>query len=405
MEHSHIMGGSSAAQRINCPGSFQLEQDSPPKPESVYALQGTVLHSAMELLLVHNPADDYTAEALLRDLEGKDLGFGDEWAITHELIEVKLRPALLAWMDVRDRYGLNDWFIESRVSLEVLVDGAFGTSDFIASDRNGNLHILDWKFGDGVVVTAEANYGLSFYAGATLYDPEPELKEFRAEMLSDEPTIYFHIIQPRRGDDEVLDTWATDTGYIENFLDRAVAAMDTARRANAPVKAGSWCRWCRAKAICPAQKGLVIEATSTEPRSMSGVELAKRLELADLLKAWITEVYELAKIEMEGGAAIPGFKLVNKLPRRHWIDDKQAEKVLRSNRVKAADLWQKKLISPAQLEKLDSKLYRKIADKNVESKSSGVTVVPDTDKRPAISSSNELLAIAMQNAGLIETEK
>ena len=47
-EHSSIMGGSNAAQRINCPGSYKLEEEAPPSVESNYATQGSVFHAGAE---------------------------------------------------------------------------------------------------------------------------------------------------------------------------------------------------------------------------------------------------------------------------------------------------------------------------------------------------------------------
>ena len=51
MLHSSIVGGSSASRVVNCPGSVALVQKMPPKPSSVHADRGTLLHDAMALML------------------------------------------------------------------------------------------------------------------------------------------------------------------------------------------------------------------------------------------------------------------------------------------------------------------------------------------------------------------
>jgi hypothetical protein len=57
-DHSHVMGGSSATKRINCPASYQLEAAMPEGTESSsYADRGSMLHAAMELLLTADPAN------------------------------------------------------------------------------------------------------------------------------------------------------------------------------------------------------------------------------------------------------------------------------------------------------------------------------------------------------------
>ena len=58
--HSSLVGGSSADRRINCPGSYQLEQKLPATTKnesSSYADEGTALHAAMQHILVNNIVD------------------------------------------------------------------------------------------------------------------------------------------------------------------------------------------------------------------------------------------------------------------------------------------------------------------------------------------------------------
>lgn len=401
-EHSHVMGGSTAAQRINCPGSLELESEMPERGESDFAKQGTVFHAAMELLITADPQDMEDAEALLDDLEGNDLGFGEEWEITREQIDAKIRPALAAWFEVLDEYELDDWLIEQRVSLDTVVEGAFGTADIVAIDKSNRLHVLDWKFGDGVPVPAEGNMGIGFYAACVLYDEDhAELEDLIPEDIKLAEEVILHIVQPRVGFDQVRDTWHTSLKWLEDLVDLAAAAMDQARQPGAPTKPGSWCRWCRAKPICPSQQTLAVEALSKAPEAMSGVELAAALKLADQIKAWAASVYELAQQEMEGGAAVPGFKLVQKQPRRAWaIPEAEVEKKLRTLKMKVKEIRPPgNIISPTQLEKFDKEIYATVEGKGwIERKSSGLTVVPDSDKRAAVTSSMELLANAMSDA-------
>ena len=399
LAHSNIMGGSSAAQRINCPGSYMLEKNMPKQPESDFARRGSMLHAAMELLITADPADIDAAEPLFAELIGQDLGFGEEHEITEDLIADKLQPALSAWFDVVGEYEIDDWFIEQRVSLELVIPGAFGTADIVAKDTAERLHILDWKFGDGVPVAVEGNYGLGFYAASALYDPDEELKEFCADIKG----VVLHIVQPRVGSNEVLQTWETSEEWIEQLVDLAAAAMDQATKPNAPVKTGDWCRWCAAKTICPAQQTLASEALSKAPESMTAVELADAIKTADILKAWIADVYKLALREMEQGAGVPGYKLVRKQPRRIWRDEALAEKAMRAAKVKVGDMFSKKLITPTQFQKLNKDVYSSLSDEHVIMHSSGLTVAPDSDKREAVNSSMDLLANAL-DSGNSESE-
>ena len=51
MEHSDVVGGSTAARRMACHGSRALEAAAPPEAPSTYAAKGTALHNAMEKLV------------------------------------------------------------------------------------------------------------------------------------------------------------------------------------------------------------------------------------------------------------------------------------------------------------------------------------------------------------------
>ena len=389
-KHSHVMGGSTAERRINCPGSLHLEKAVPDKESSEFAERGSMLHAAMELLLTADP-EEGEVMSTVNQLIGQDLGF-DGHEITEELAHEKILPAWDAWVRLRDEYELEDWFIEQRVSLEVVVPGAFGTADILAKDAASRLHIIDWKFGDGIVVPAEQNIGLGFYAASALYDEDPELIEFTNDIGA---VVYLHIIQPRVGQDTVLSSWMTTDTWIENLVDLAAAAVDKAHSDNPPLKPGKWCGFCKARPTCPAQTALATEAISKSPEAMNSVDLAQAMRIADTLQGWIKDVYRLAQDELEQGASIPGYKLVNKMPRRVWTDPAEAEKRLRAAKLKVGDIYKKTLISPTQAEKLDARLYNRRLHDIVAMHSSGVTIAPDSDKRQAVVSSAQLLANAL----------
>lgn len=390
MQHSHILGGSIATQRRNCSGSYYYEQKSPKQPASEFADRGSMLHAAIQLILINQPKTMRRAEPLLLETIGQNFDFEDQ-EVTQELVDTKLRPAMKAWFEISKKWKFTDWSIEQRVSLEAVIPGAFGTADILAKDKQNRLHVLDWKFGDGVAVDAEANDSEAFYAAAALYDEDEEIALFCENITG----IVFHIVQPRRGSEKVYSSWETDEAWIDKWLDQTVQSMKQALLPDPPTKPGSWCKWCRAKPICPAYDTMASEALSKTPKTLDATELAHALKQARLLKAWITEVFQLAQRELEGGAALPGYKLVNKLPRRQWIDVKNAQKRLRAARLLVGQMYHKTLISPAQLEKVKPNLYRRMANEYVTMKSSGLTVVEDTDSRPAVSGSVELLANAL----------
>ena len=397
LEHSVVMGGSNAAQRIHCPGSLNLEKGMPDE-ESEHAKRGTVLHAAIELLVAadYSPDDVKGINKALKDLEGKILipEYGEEFAITPEWVRDKVWPAFKKWLQIVAEYELVDWFIEQKCTLGEIVPGAFGTIDILAKDKQNRLHILDWKFGDGVGVSAEGSYQLGFYAACALYDTDPEIIEFCDEVSDD---IYLHIVQPRDNvdEDEYHEVWPTTIEWVEHLVDQAEAAAKEAMKEDASIKPGDHCRWCRALAICPAKNEQAVIALGTDPKTLDGVTLGKALEMATQLKPWITAVWDLAEQEMNAGARVPGFKLVQKRATRQWTDEEAAEKALRAGKKRVAQIFTRKLISPTQAEKLDGELYVEKLLPFVEKRSSGLTVVPESDKRPAVTNAMELLAEAL----------
>ena len=143
--HSLIVGGSTAKRVINCPGSVALVAKMPPKPSSTYADRGTLLHNAMAAIL---DSDTVTPESMLwTTYQGETL--------TQELLDNKILPALAA-LDEIDPEGVMEYAVEAIVGFGAYLPGVWGSADLLG--RLGNRAVvLDWKFGDGVAVSAEEN--------------------------------------------------------------------------------------------------------------------------------------------------------------------------------------------------------------------------------------------------------
>ena len=244
----------------------------------------------------------------------------------------------------------------------------FGSTDLVG--RIGDRAVvLDWKFGDGVVVDAEENAQLMFYAAAAM----------RTEELSwafDGVTeIECVIVQP-----PMVKRWVTTPERIATFERELVRAVKTAMQDNAPLAQGEHCRWCAAKPVCPQMTGAVDRALKQQIVNLDVDTLAQHLHTADLLEGWIKDLRALAFGLLEQGATVPGYKLVQKQARRQWVDEANAAKVL------GEDFIEPVLLSPAQAEKLLKKRKLALPDDLVVSVSSGTTLAPVDDPRPAVQS-------------------
>lgn len=389
IEHSNVMGGSTAERRIQCAGSYKLEKNAPEPPESDFAKEGTALHHAMEHVLLEM-GDKPNLDSLLGMVFYNIV-------ITQEHIDAKIKPAYRAFRKLCDMYGGGvEYLVEAKANMGDVIPGAFGYIDVLATaSKTNTLIVLDWKFGDGIVVSAKENTQAAFYAGCALYSQDEDIRD----IVGDSYDITFAIIQPRRGGnpDDCLDVWDTNEDYVEDFVELAIAGHERNMQDDAPLKTGPHCRYCKAEvARCPAKRKQISQATSVAPESMSVVELSKALEIAKELESWVKQVNKLALNELKNGVSIPGYKLVDKRGTRKWKDEEAATRVL-VRKLKTSGAYEpRKLISPTKAEKaLGKEVYCKVVAKHVTVSSSGVTMAADSDSRPDVSDpfsriSNEL---------------
>ncbi|AKK02994.1 DUF2800 domain-containing protein [Corynebacterium epidermidicanis] len=131
--------------------------------------------------------------------------------------------------------------VEQRLDFSHLVPGGFGTADCIIIAGN-RIEVIDFKYGQGVLVEAEENpqlmlYGLgALHAFGSLYD------------LSE---VQLTIVQPRR---QSISTWSLSTHDLERWGHEVVGpAADLAAQGEGEFKPGFWCQFCRIAPTCRAR--------------------------------------------------------------------------------------------------------------------------------------------------------
>jgi len=369
MQHSNIVGGSTAKRVINCPGSVALVQKMPPQPSSKYADEGTLLHDTIADVLHHLTApEDYLGRT------------HNEQVLTQELIDDKLHVALKL-LDEVDPNQEMVYEVEQRVGFGDILPGVFGSTDLIG--RIGSRAIvLDWKFGDGVAVDAVENPQLMFYAAAAM---RTEGSKWAFEGADEIECI---IIQPPS-----IRRWVTTPKRIAEFEQQLVAAVKAAMKPDAPLMHGDHCRWCAAKPICPRMTGAVDRALKASLENLPAETIGKYLQNADLLEQWITDLRALAHRMLENNQPVPGYKLVAKRATRQWTDEMKAAKFLL--KLEIPPYKQPELITPAAAEKLLKKSKTALPDDLVVAVSSGSTMAPESDPRPAVLQIGQQLTAAL----------
>lgn len=349
MNHSTIVGGSTAKRVIACPASIELVAKMPPKPSSKYADEGTLLHDAISQILDCKATPESVIGMVYEGI-----------TLTQELYDDKIAVALAA-LDEIDPDKQMEFAVESSVNFGDLLPGVFGSADLLG--RIGKKAIvLDWKFGNGVAVEATENEQGMFYAAAAMRTPETQW------VFEDVEEIEIIIVQP-----PMVKRWVTTPSRIAIFQMDLVAAVNGPRTR---METGEHCRWCAAKPTCPKVTGAVDRALKTALVRLDADKVSEYLEQAELLESWIDSVRVLAYDMLENNVKVPGYKLVAKRGTRQWVNDEAPVKLLGDK------AYESKLISVAQAEKIIGK--KNFPSDVSVSVSSGSTLAAESDPRPAV---------------------
>ena len=300
--------------------------------------------------------------------------------LTQDLIDDKLVPAL-ALLDEIDPKQEMHYEVETRVGFGDLLPGVFGSTDFVG--RMGDKAVvLDWKFGDGVMVSAEENEQLMFYAAAAMRTPA---LQWAFEGATEIECV---IVQP-----PMIRRWTTTPERIAQFEHQLVKAVKESQYPDAVLHTGDHCRWCAAKPVCPQMTGEVERAALVQIKQLDAAMLGQYLAKADVLEGWITDLRALAFQMLEKNVPVPGYKLVQKQARRQWTDEAKAIAALHDMGVPRGELYSPEEIrSPAQIEKVLKKRKLALPDELVKSVSSGTTLASEDDSRPAVLQLGDLRA-------------
>lgn len=360
MQHSKIVGGSTAKRVIACPGSVALVAQMPPQVENKYMAEGTALHSAIDYLVNDGDASPYSL--LDKNFNGV--------ALSEDHCE-KLKSALALLNEVDPTEEMN-FATETRVGFGDLLPGVFGSTDLIG--RIGNRAVvLDWKFGDGVIVDAEENAQLMFYAAAAMRTQES------AWAFDGATEVECVIIQP-----PMVRRWVTTPERIKQFERELVQAVKKSALPDAQLMVGDHCRFCPAKPVCPNMTGAVDRAIAVKIENIDKNLISDYLKNADLLETWITSLRELALSMLESGAKLPDYKLVAKRAIRQWTDEDKAKVALFALGLKESEVMETSLLSPAQAEKALKKRKIALPTDLVVAVSSGSTLASADDPRPEV---------------------
>jgi len=357
---AHAKLSASGAERwMACPGSVTAEADLP-NTSSSFADEGTTAHWAGEFML---RTPDKALPSICPETK---------LPISDEMVEY-----VQAYVDYVEaaRKDDGDLLIETRLDLTDWIPEGFGTSDAIVI-KGQTIEVIDLKYGKGIKVYAEENKQLMLYALGT-YALLQDIYEIS--------NVKITICQPRL---DHIDSWELSAKELLKFgnlvAERAQAALASNAERNASDKA---CQWCKAKATCPALKALTDRTVTAYfddiADTLSDDVLREALANKKLIVAWLNAVEVEVRRRLDSGESFPGYKLVQGRSTRSWMDeDRAVEVLLRCEEIE--NLYTRKLVTPAQAEKLVGKTKAKKLQDLIAVKYAQPSLVHESDKRPAV---------------------
>ena len=412
MAYHAKLSPSGASRWMACPGSVVLEAQYPDE-SSAYAAEGSVAHDISTGVLTE---PDYTIPVgEVVEYEGHKIlvsremaGYVEDYA--QFVTELAKGGSLL---------------VENDVSIGQMTgeEGATGRGDVIAVKPKA-FELVDLKYGMGVKVYASdpvegtdkrrINPQLGMYALGALYD---------LDYLDDFEGVSVHIYQPRLNHHDFHTVTVAELREFEAEVREAAARaykaveLTEAGETETDLNAKGYfspgekqCRFCKAKANCMALREdimLNVGGTVTSPATAAefaefvpidvGTEtgnnyLSIAMEKADLVELWYKAVRAEVERRLLAGQPVEGYKLVEgKMGNRAWSDPAKVEEIFKKSfRLKDADAYDQKLISPTTAEKFfkdQPGRWERLQDLITRAPGKP-SVAHATDKRPALAITN-----------------
>lgn len=384
MAGTHSHWGPSALHRLmRCPGSAKGVSDN---KTSVYAAEGTLLHEiASDCLEFGLDPDDFVGQTMEAD--------GHTFTVDEDMASCMV--AALDWL--REQPG--KLHVETRVNLSMWLPETYGTADVaIYDEATKHLTVFDWKFGAGRPVHAENNEQIQAYAlgvWATILKPWGHTPD----------TVSLIIEQPRCANaGRFYEPWVIEFEDLLRFGNLMTSAYEAAKQPDAPrVPGEKQCQWCPLKNSCSAYDSWMFEMLGNPFENLEGtlqlpascaLTPERRCEIVrnkSLIESWLGVLHQQTLDDALNGRPTPGLKAVQgKRGDRKWINEESPNLLLTA--AIGEDRFVKKLISPAQAEKLlapgkkkkgDPKTWDALNRLVVQSEGSPI-LVSEKDKRPPV---------------------
>ena len=357
-----LLSASSAHRWLHCPPSAKLTAGVTEAPSEA-ALQGTAAHALAEHKL--RRALKQQSKRPVSEYEDDEMDSYTNEYVSYVLEQYEQAKQVTSGAVI---------YIEQHLDFSNVVPGGFGTGDcLIVAD--GTLHVIDLKYGLGVLVAAEWNPQMMLYAiGAlALFDA-----------LYDIEQVALTVFQPRR---ENVSTWTISVTELNKWAEQTLKpAAELAANGEGEFCAGTWCQFCRIASTCRARAEANLELAKFEfapPAELSADEVADVLAQIPGLTRWASDVQDYALSQALSGEHYTGFKLVAGRSIRKYTDETAVAEAAKAAGYR--DIYKRSLLTITAMEKLmGKKQFSEILGNLVVKPEGKPTLVPVTDKRPEL---------------------
>ena len=363
MRKHAVLTASGSHRWLSCPPSARLELTFEEK-ETIAAAEGTAAHSLAEYKLKRalkyrckRPVSEYEDEAM-------DQYTDDYVSYVKEVIAGLKKEGTDPTVMIEERLDLSEYVPES-----------FGTADCIVIGGD-TLHVIDLKYGAGVLVEAEGNSQMMLYALGALH---------KFGFLYDIRKVTLTIFQPRRDN---VSTATVDMKLLMEWAEHFVKPKaKMAFAGEGEFLPGDWCLFCKAADCCRARAEENLKLAREEfglPPLLSDEEIEALLPRLPELVKWANDLQAYAlDAAVNHGKQWEGFKLVEGRSIRRYADEDAVAEAAECAGFK--DIYKKTLINLGDMERLmGRKNFQEVLGAYIVKPPGKPTLVPVSDKRPAL---------------------